>query len=77
MYYRRRRRGHFILALFAAPFIVIAAAGLLVWQLFLGLWFVLAVVPYRVVGGTREGIRNNRLDRVERMLEQYQATKTA
>jgi hypothetical protein len=57
-------------ALILAAYILVGVFWLL-WQLLRLLWFILAVVPFRVIAGIRDGRYNNSVGRAEDRMQQY------
>lgn len=50
---------------------IIYLTGWLLWLVLKGLWFVLAVLPYRLIMHGRENISKNKLARAEDRMSEY------
>lgn len=66
----RMRVGWWALPFIAAYFIG-AALGMLVWWIIKLVWFVFAVMPWRIIVMIKNGIHNKRIARAETRMEQY------
>jgi hypothetical protein len=60
-----------VVGVFVAAWYVGAAAGLLVWLVLKGIWFVLVVLPARIIVNRREAVRVNQLGRAKDRMQEY------
>lgn len=68
------------LALLFAPFVIAmiagAIVGMIVWWQYKLLWFVLAVLPYRLIRKIRQSIHDRRIARAEDRMAEYIDSKS-